>query len=28
VTAADGRVFETADGGATWTSTTSGAGPQ
>jgi hypothetical protein len=28
VTAADGRVFETADGGATWTPATPGAGPQ
>ena len=27
VTAADGRVFETADGGATWTPATPGAGP-
>ena len=28
VTAADGRVFETTDGGATWTTVTPGAGPQ
>ncbi|MEO5823806.1 MAG: zf-HC2 domain-containing protein [Vicinamibacteraceae bacterium] len=28
VTAADGRAFETADGGATWTPATPGAGPQ
>jgi hypothetical protein len=28
VTAADGRVFETADGGATWTPATPGAGPR